>query len=85
MLAKDSAVVKLLLAAGADVTKTTSTSNTPLHVAAAHDYPASVICLLIKAGAKISAVNGERRTAVQVAQFKGYTRIAALLARAAQA
>jgi uncharacterized protein len=84
MLAQVPAVVKLLLAAGADATKTTSTSNTCLHVAAAHDYPVPVICLLIKAGVKIGAVNGARRTAVQVADSKGYRMIAALLSRAAQ-
>eukprot|EP00953_Heterococcus_sp_UTEX-ZZ885_P032567 17001-Heterococcus_DN1.PRE.2 len=48
---RDTATLKLLLAAGADIHCTTNTGNTCLHVAAAHGYPAPVLCMLIKAGA----------------------------------
>jgi ankyrin repeat protein len=75
--------VKLLLAAGADVRVTTSTGYTCLHVAAAHGYPASVVCLLIKAGVALQAVNSDGKTAAQVATDCSNTLIALLLARAA--
>jgi ankyrin repeat protein len=55
-----------------------------LHVDAAHDYPASVICLLIKAGADLHAVNNEGKTAAAVACDYGNVLIKALLNRAAR-
>eukprot|EP00953_Heterococcus_sp_UTEX-ZZ885_P019949 11143-Heterococcus_DN1.PRE.2 len=75
--------VKLLLAAGADVHVTTDTGNTCLPVAAAHKRPASVVCLLIKAGLSLQAVNSEGKTAAQVATDSGNALTAALLVRAA--
>jgi ankyrin repeat protein len=84
MLCEQPEHLKLLLAAGADVHKTTSRGNTALHVAAAHSYPASVICLLIKAGTDLQAVNNGDKTAAQVAADSGNTLAAALLTRAAR-
>jgi ankyrin repeat protein len=75
--------VKLLLAAGAAVYTATSTGNTALHVAAAHSYPAPVLCLLIKAGADLHAVNSAGKTAAQLAAKRGNKLAAALLERAA--
>jgi ankyrin repeat protein len=83
MWCKQPAHVKLLLAAGADVHLTTSTGNTCLHAAAAHKRPASVVCLLIKAGVNLHAMNSDRKTAAQVATDCGNTLTAALLTRAA--
>jgi ankyrin repeat protein len=80
----DSAVTKLLLAAGADVHAANSKGSTCLHVAAAHGYPASVLCLLIKTGADLHAVNNEGKTAATVAHDSGNELIAALLNRAAR-
>jgi uncharacterized protein len=80
---KHPATVKLVLAAGADVHMTTDTGNTCLHVAAAHSYPASVVCLLIKAGVNLHALNSEGKTAAQVASESGNTLTASLLTRAA--
>eukprot|EP00953_Heterococcus_sp_UTEX-ZZ885_P006728 4102-Heterococcus_DN1.PRE.1 len=60
MLCKQPAIAKLLLDAGADVHSTTDTSsNTCLHIAAAEGYTAAVTCMLLKAGADMSAVNRE--------------------------
>jgi uncharacterized protein len=85
MLCKHAQTVKLLLAAGGDVHRTTTVfGNTCLHVAAAHDYPAPVICLLIKAGADLHAVNNAGKTAAQVAEAKGHQLAVALLSRAAR-
>jgi ankyrin repeat protein len=75
--------VKLLLAAGADMHVTSSTGNTCLHVAAAHNRLASVVCLLIKAGVNLPAVNSDGKTAAQVATDCGNTLTASLLTRAA--
>jgi uncharacterized protein len=75
--------VKLLLTAGASVHTATITGNTALHVAAAHSYPAPVLCLLIKAGADLHTVNSAGDTAAQVAAKHGNTLAAALLERAA--
>jgi uncharacterized protein len=63
MYCKDTASLKLLLTAGADVQAVTSRGNTCLHVAAQHGYTAPVVCLLIKAGADLHAVNREGKTA----------------------
>jgi ankyrin len=75
--------VKLLLAAAADAHMTSDTDDTCLHVAAAHKRPASVVCLLIKAGVNLHAVNSEGKTAAQVATDCGNTLTASLLTRAA--
>jgi Ankyrin repeats (3 copies) len=83
MAAETPAMVKLLLAAGADVHVTTDTGNTALHVAVAHGYPAAVLCVLIKAGADLHAVNNDGKTAAQVAADSGNTLAATLLKRAA--
>jgi uncharacterized protein len=83
MLCKRPAQVKLMLSAGADAHKTTDTGNTCLHVAAAHSYPAPVLCLLIKAGVDLSAMNADGMTEAQVASAEGNALAAALLNRAA--
>jgi uncharacterized protein len=84
MMCKQPTEVKLMLAAGADVHLRTATKgNTVLHVAAVHGYPASVLCLLIKAGIDLRAVNSAGKTAAQVAAESGNTLAAALLTRAA--
>jgi ankyrin repeat protein len=84
LLCIDTAVLKLLLTAGADVHAVTSTGDTCLHAAARYDYPAPVLCLLIKAGADIHAVNTEGKTAAEIAHYSGNTLIEQLLNRAAQ-
>jgi ankyrin repeat protein len=75
--------VQLLLAAGADVHKTTSTGNTVLHTAAIHGAAAPVLCLMIKAGVDLHALNNAGKTAVQLADEHGNELVAALLRRAA--
>jgi uncharacterized protein len=84
MLADKAATLQAVLAAGADVHRTTSLGNTCLHVAAVHNYPAPVICLLIKAGVDLQATNRYSQTAAQLAEQHGRTLIAALLNRAAR-
>jgi ankyrin repeat protein len=83
MAAETPAMLKLLLAAGADVRMTDAQRNTALHAAAAAGHPASVLCLLIKAGVDLHAVNEDDKTAAQVAAESGNTLAAALLNRAA--
>eukprot|EP00953_Heterococcus_sp_UTEX-ZZ885_P038110 19562-Heterococcus_DN1.PRE.4 len=84
MVCKQPTEVKLMLAAGADKHLRTATKgNTALHVAAQHEYPAPVLCLLIKAGIDLRAVNRDGKTAAQVAAACGNTLAAALLTRAA--
>jgi uncharacterized protein len=84
IMCSDSAIAKLLLAAGADVHITTTTGDTCLHTAVRHECLVPMICLLIKAGADLHAVNNEGKTAAQIAHDKGYTLIEQLLNRAAQ-
>jgi uncharacterized protein len=76
--------LKILLAAGADVRKTTDRGNTALHVAAVHNFAAPVQCLLIKAGVDLHAENSDGKTAAQAAAESGNTLAAALLTRAAR-
>jgi uncharacterized protein len=80
----DLACLKLLLAAGADVHAVTSRGNTALHVAAKHKHPAPAICMLIKAGTSLTAVNSSGLTAAELALACGNTLGAALLSRAAR-
>jgi ankyrin repeat protein len=54
-----------------------------LHVAAAHKLTAPVLCLLIKAGVDLRALNDDGETAAEVASSNGNTLAAALLTRAA--
>jgi ankyrin repeat protein len=84
MMCDQPAHLKLLLAAGADVRKTSDRGNTVLHVAAVHKYPAPVLCLLIKAGVDLHAENSDGKTAAQVAADSGNTLAAQLLTRAAR-
>jgi ankyrin repeat protein len=83
MSCKQPAQLNLLLAAGADVHKTTDTGNTALHVAAKHKHTAPILCLLIKAGVNLSAVNSAGVTAAELAVQCGNELAAALLKRAA--
>eukprot|EP00953_Heterococcus_sp_UTEX-ZZ885_P019286 10775-Heterococcus_DN1.PRE.1 len=75
---------KVLLAADADVHVTTTAGDTCLHKAAGHKVAVSVICLLIKAGADLHAVNNQGKTAAQVAHDSGNVLAEQLLVRAAQ-
>jgi ankyrin repeat protein len=75
--------LKVLLAAGADAKAVLKRGDTALHVAARHNYPVPVVCLLIKAGAAISATNLASKTAAQVAHDRGDTLLEKLLVRAA--
>jgi ankyrin len=84
MLCSTADTVKVLLAAGADVHVTTAAADTCLHVAVRHSYKAPVLCLLIKAGADLQAVNSSGKTAAQLAHDRGNVLIAQLLSRAAQ-
>jgi ankyrin repeat protein len=84
MLCTEPAVLKLLLAAGADVRYTTEHGNTALHTAAQHGYPPAVVCMLLKAGVSITARNSNWQTAAELAAAVGNERTAALLTRAAQ-
>jgi ankyrin repeat protein len=84
MLCEDTAILKLLLAAGADVHAVTSSGYTCLHIAAKYSYTAPVVCLLIKAGADMHALNSDGKTAAELAHDAGNTLIEQLLIRAAQ-
>jgi ankyrin repeat protein len=84
MICEQPAHHKLLLAAGADVHKSTDRGNTALHVAAVHKFAAPVLCLLIKTGVDLHAENSDGKTAAQVAADSGNTLAAALLHRAAR-
>jgi ankyrin repeat protein len=84
MLCNDTAILKLLLAAGADVQAVTSSGDTCLHIAARHSYSAPVACLLIKAGADMHAVNSAGKTAAEVAHDADNTLLEQLLIRAEQ-
>jgi uncharacterized protein len=84
MLCTEADTLKLLLAAGADVHITTDAGDTCLHKAAAHGCVAPVVCLFIKAGVDLSAVNSRGKTAAQVAHDRGCTLTEQLLLRAAQ-
>jgi uncharacterized protein len=84
MMCGEADTVKLLLAAGADVSVSTDVGETCLHIAARRQCKAPVLCLLIKAGADIHAVNNRGKTAAQVAHHLGHTLIEQLLNRAAQ-
>jgi uncharacterized protein len=77
------AMTKLLLAAGSVVHMRSNTGNTCLHIAALHSYSVPVVCLLIKAGADIAAVNDYGDTAAQIARNNGNDLLAAVLDRAA--
>jgi ankyrin repeat protein len=84
MMCTDTDTVKVLLAAGADAHVTNNAGDTCMHVAARHNSSAAQLCLLIKAGADLKAVNRNGKTAAQIARDGGYTLIEQLLNRAAQ-
>jgi ankyrin repeat protein len=84
MTSRHPAVMKLLLAAGADVHVRSSTGNTCLHVAALHHLSMPVVCLLIKGGADITAENDKGLTAAQIARTEGNELLATVLDRAAE-
>jgi ankyrin len=84
MSCESPAAVKILLAANANVHTPTDRGNTALHVAAVHKFAAPVLCLLIKAGVDLHAVNSAGKTAAQVAADTGNALAAALLTRAAR-
>jgi uncharacterized protein len=76
--------VKALLAAGADVHATNDVGDTCLHAAAKHKFEAAAMCLLIKAGVNLHALNYEGKTAAQIARERGHALTEQLLIRAAQ-
>jgi ankyrin repeat protein len=82
--AQEVAIVERVLAAGASARTANNRGNTCLHVAAVHKHPAPVICLLIKAGAVITAVSTDGMTAAEVAHEHGTLLVIALLKRAAK-
>jgi uncharacterized protein len=84
MMCTTTDTLKLLLAAGADVHIRNEVGDTCLHTAARHNYKAPVLCLLIKAGVDLHAVDSEGKTAAQLAHDVGNTLIEQLLNRAAQ-
>jgi ankyrin repeat protein len=84
MMCTEVDTLKVLLAAGADVHVRTHAADTCLHLAAKHEASAAMICLLIKAGADLHAVNSKGKTPAQVAHDRGYTFIEQLIVRAAQ-
>jgi uncharacterized protein len=76
--------VKVLLAAGADVNKATSFGDTCLHKAVQHKLSVPVLCLLIRAGVDIHAVNNHGKTAAQIAHDQHDEFVEQFLNRAAQ-
>jgi uncharacterized protein len=84
MMCPTADTLKELLAAGADVNMTTDGGNTCLHKAAVHGSAAPVVCLLIKAGVDLHAVDSSSKTAAQLAHDAGNVLIEQLLNRAAQ-
>jgi ankyrin repeat protein len=75
--------IKLLLAAGADPLRTTDKGDTYLHVAIRHGYAVPALCLLMKAGVDVHAVNHQGQTAAELADMCGHELAAALLRRVA--
>ena len=72
------AVVELLLAAGADVDAESNIGETALHYAAAYGH-ADVVELLVSAGANVNAQDKDGWTALFWASFKGYVAVVELL------
>jgi ankyrin repeat protein len=83
MRARAAAVVKLLLAAGADATVVGGKNWTALHCYAAAGASSGFICLILKAGADPTAVDSDGSTAAHLAGIKGHFALEALLSRAA--
>jgi Ankyrin repeats (3 copies)/MYND finger len=83
MHARTAAVVKLLLAAGADSTAIDESEWTVLHHYATAGASVGVICLVLKAGADPKAVDKNGSTAAHLAGIKGHFALEALLSRAA--
>jgi ankyrin repeat protein len=79
MLCKNDTVLKFLLDAGADVHVTLHTGETCLHFAAHWGHPVRVICVLIKAGVDVKALNADGQTAADVARAQKHDLIARLL------
>jgi ankyrin repeat protein len=70
---------------GADVRSAMPGSgDTPLHFAARKGHPVPAICLLIKAGADLTALNREGQTPAQAAAAAGHELLESLLNRAAR-
>jgi ankyrin repeat protein len=83
MRCQQQAHAALLLAAGADPFRTTANGDTCLHIGGRHGHAAPVMCLLIKAGVDVNAVNHQGQTAAKVADEHGSELAAALLRRVA--
>jgi ankyrin repeat protein len=84
MMCTTADIVKLLLAAGADVHVVSTAGDTCLHVAVRHKLAVPLICLLIKAGVDLHAVNNEGKTAAQLAHEQHDELVEQLLNRAVQ-
>ena len=72
------AVVKVLIAACADVKKTDNDGRTPLWVAAEHDHEA-VVKVLIAAGADVKKTDNDGRTPLWVAACYGHQAVVKVL------
>jgi ankyrin repeat protein len=85
MYASTAAVVKLLLAAGADVTAVDTEQQSALHLQASKGACAGIICrhILLKAGADPTAVDRNGSAAADVADMNEHSTLKTLLSRAA--
>jgi ankyrin repeat protein len=81
--ARTTAVVKLLLAAGADAAAVNKLGLSVLHMQADVGAATGIICLLLKAGADPTVVDSEGSTPAHIAGMRGHFALEALLSRAA--
>eukprot|EP00753_Platysulcus_tardus_P016788 PLAT604.1.p1 GENE.PLAT604.1~~PLAT604.1.p1 ORF type:complete len:145 (+),score=33.54 PLAT604.1:378-812(+) len=79
--AKSAAVVKALLAAGAEVDAQVTVGWTPL-CSACHFGRVEVVAALIAGGADVNVDTGTGQTALMIASMYGYSRVARLLVAA---
>ncbi len=77
-------IVKILLAAGADVNEVGDLKDTALHVAAEWNEDDEITKLLLEAGADINARRIFDKTPLDVAEYNGASKIAAALRKVAE-
>ncbi|BBM85035.1 ankyrin repeat domain-containing protein [Candidatus Uabimicrobium amorphum] len=75
---EDAAVVKRLIAAGADINVPDSAGSYPIHIAV-HNNNAEIVQLLIVAKVNLNKKNGEDKTARQIAEEEKNTEMMGLL------